>query len=69
MGLGESYMDGWWDCAEIDQFFVKLYNAGVERRANRKLHAIWLYLKSLILNCQKKSRSVRVAQQHYDPWE
>ncbi|MGA7625509.1 MAG: cyclopropane fatty acyl phospholipid synthase [Candidatus Acidiferrales bacterium] len=66
MGLGESYMDGWWDCAEIDQFFVKLYNAGLERRANRKLHAIWLYLKSLILNCQKKSRSVRVAQQHYD---
>ncbi len=66
MGLGESYMDGWWDCAEIDQFFAKLYTAGLERRANLKLRAIWLYLKSIILNCQTKSRSLRVAEQHYD---
>ena len=54
-------MDGWWDCAEIDQLFVKLFSAGLERRANRKMRAIWLFLKSLILNCQTKSRSVRVA--------
>lgn len=20
LGLGESYMDGWWDCAALDQF-------------------------------------------------
>jgi cyclopropane-fatty-acyl-phospholipid synthase len=66
MGFGESYMDGWWDCAEIDQLFVKLYCAGLERRAGRKLRAIGLFFKSLILNCQTKPRSVRVAEQHYD---
>jgi cyclopropane-fatty-acyl-phospholipid synthase len=66
MGLGESYMDGWWDCPEIDQFFVKLYNSGLVRRGNRKLRATWLYVKSLILNCQTKSRAVRVAEKHYD---
>ena len=21
LGLGESYMDGWWDCPALDQFF------------------------------------------------
>lgn len=66
LGLGESYMDGWWDCAEIDQFFCKIYSAGLERRANRKFLAIWLFLKSLILNCQTRSRSVQVAERHYD---
>ena len=66
IGLGESYMDGWWDCAEIDQLFVKLFCAGLERRANQKLQGIWLFLKSLILNCQTKSRAARVAEQHYD---
>ena len=25
IGLGESYMDGWWECKSIDQFFYKLY--------------------------------------------
>jgi len=66
MGLGESYMDGWWDCAEVDQLFFKLFSAGLERRAGRKLQAVWLFMKSLVLNCQTKSRSTRVAQQHYD---
>ena len=24
MALGESYMDGWWDCDALDQFFYRL---------------------------------------------
>jgi len=24
MGLGEAYMDGWWDCDELDEFFNKI---------------------------------------------
>lgn len=23
LGLGESYMDGWWECDRLDMFFVK----------------------------------------------
>jgi cyclopropane-fatty-acyl-phospholipid synthase len=22
LGLGESYMDGWWECKNLDQFFL-----------------------------------------------
>src|SRR5690606_5323907 len=25
MGLGESYMDGWWDCAHLDQFIARVH--------------------------------------------
>jgi len=24
LGLGESYMDGWWDCDRLDEFFYKI---------------------------------------------
>ncbi|MGE8542185.1 MAG: hypothetical protein ACN6NX_12840 [Acinetobacter sp.] len=25
LGLGESYMDGWWDCERLDIFFIKYF--------------------------------------------
>lgn len=24
LGLGESYMDGWWDCNRLDEFFDRI---------------------------------------------
>jgi cyclopropane-fatty-acyl-phospholipid synthase len=24
LGLGESYMDGWWDCQALDDFFTRI---------------------------------------------
>ena len=30
IGLGESYMDGWWDCARIDEFICRLLKGNLE---------------------------------------
>ena len=27
LGLGESYVDGWWDCPALDQFFFRILSA------------------------------------------
>lgn len=35
VGLGESYMGGWWDCKELDQFFFKIFPTGIDRSAAR----------------------------------
>ena len=32
LGLGESYMDGWWDCERLDIFFHKVLRAGLENQ-------------------------------------
>jgi cyclopropane-fatty-acyl-phospholipid synthase len=66
VGLGESYMDGWWDCQKLDQFFFKIFTADVDRRAARSGRAAVLLLKSIIFNPQTKSRATKVAKQHYD---
>lgn len=29
LGLGESYMDGWWECDRLDMFFSKVLRAGL----------------------------------------
>ncbi len=32
LGLGESYMDGWWECERLDIFFHKVLRAGLEKQ-------------------------------------
>lgn len=31
LGLGESYMDGWWDCERLDEFFFRILRARLDR--------------------------------------
>lgn len=64
LGLGESYMDGWWDSPALDEFFARA------KRANlHKLHgqwdSLWLILKSF-WNLQSRRFAPRVAREHYD---
>jgi cyclopropane-fatty-acyl-phospholipid synthase len=65
LGLGEAYMDGWWDCQALDRFFFKILRAGLYEHAPR-----WITLaaafKAHLYNGQSRSRSHRVAEVHYD---
>ena len=66
LGLGESYMDGWWDAPALDQLMTRVMNANLEEKVkgsiNLKLHV----LKSMLFNFQKRSRAFQVGEQHYD---
>jgi len=33
LGLGESYVDGWWDCPALDQLFSRILKAELDRNA------------------------------------
>lgn len=65
IGLGEAYMDGWWDCEALDEFFTRVLRAEIEDRV-RTVRDKLLQFKSLLLNDQRGSRSHRVGEQHYD---
>jgi cyclopropane-fatty-acyl-phospholipid synthase len=66
LGLGEAYMDGWWDCAELDGFFYRVVkeNLGAQLRITPSL--VWLTLTSRLQNRQNKRRAFEVARVHYD---
>ena len=36
LGLGESYMDGWWECERLDMFFSSVLRAGLENQLPRQ---------------------------------
>ena len=66
LGLGEAYMDGWWDCAQLDEFFHKVVRADLGRYLRLTPAAAWLTLRSWLQNRQDRRRAFEVAEVHYD---
>src|SRR5215470_9663839 len=66
IGLGEAYMDGWWDCERLDEFFGRALGAGLSERIPMALNLLWLLLKSRIENRQRKGLARAAAETHYN---
>jgi cyclopropane-fatty-acyl-phospholipid synthase len=66
LALGESYMDGWWECEALDQFFDRVLSAGLDQKARRSLRVLWAGLKCRVANPQRISRAFEVGKRHYD---
>jgi len=66
LGLGEAYMDGWWDCEDLAEFFNRATGANVKEQFRPTPNLIWQYLKARLLNMQSLGRAKRVAKMHYN---
>jgi cyclopropane-fatty-acyl-phospholipid synthase len=67
LALGESYMDGWWDCKALDQFCYKLLRGRIDKQVNVTNPAfIMHFLKAYFFNAQSKKRAYIVGEEHYD---
>lgn len=66
LGLGESYMDGQWDCERIDQLIERLLRGALNQRfANTRAHR-WLTWMARLQNLQTRARARIVGERHYD---
>ncbi len=65
VGLGESYVEGWWDVPNLDEFFFKIIRANL---ADKVITADLIFhsLKARIFNLQKKSKASEIGKKHYD---
>jgi cyclopropane-fatty-acyl-phospholipid synthase len=66
LGLGESYMDGDWSCASLDQFFDRVISAQLSQKVRFTPSRALLFLQARIRNLQTVKRSVQAADTHYD---
>jgi len=66
LGLGESYMDGWWDAASIDQLIYHILDAELETKVRGNLKISWQVVKARLTNLQSSSRAFEVGRRHYD---
>jgi cyclopropane-fatty-acyl-phospholipid synthase len=65
LGLGESYMDGWWDCPSLDEFFHHVLAADLDTRIEPWKDMLRL-VRAKALNLQKPSRAFHIGRHHYD---
>ena len=66
LGLGEAYMDGWWDCEDLAEFFNRVIGSGMDQKLRVTFNLIWQIVQARFLNMQNISRSRRVAKMHYN---
>jgi cyclopropane-fatty-acyl-phospholipid synthase len=66
IGLGESYMDGWWECEELDLFIEKLLRIDIKKKIEGSLRLKLLTVQALLTNMQSRARAKIVAEKHYD---
>ena len=65
LGLGESYMDGWWDCEQLDELISRVLQARLDEQVGRP-GWWWALLRARLTNLQSLSRAWQVGQAHYD---
>ena len=65
LGLGEAYMDGWWDAGAVDQFLYRVLTGQLQSKIRFDLALALLTVKAVVLNPQRLH--VReVGEKHYD---
>jgi cyclopropane-fatty-acyl-phospholipid synthase len=66
LGLGESYMNGWWDCKSLDQLFCKGSAAVLEGRIKIPPSLIIYKIKDILFNRQARQNAFRNYEHHYE---
>ena len=65
LGLGESWMDNWWDCNRLDEMMNRLLRTDLARN-QRFLSHLMPWVQANLFNLQKQSRAFQVGEKHYD---
>jgi cyclopropane-fatty-acyl-phospholipid synthase len=66
LGLGESYMDEWWDCQRLDILFERILRVKLEEKVKIPFNFYVKNILAKIVNFQSKMRAREVAHKHYD---
>ena len=66
LGLGETYMNGWWDAEDIPDVIKRMLLAGGGRRWYVRLGRARDVLRARLRNCQKDRGAFEVGERHYD---
>ena len=66
LGLGESYMDSWWECEKLDEMICRVLRVGGENLVSKNLLIILHVIKAKIFNLQTKKGAKKVTLEHYD---
>jgi cyclopropane-fatty-acyl-phospholipid synthase len=65
LGLGEAYMDGWWDCDQLDELVRRAQSGGIVRQLVSPT-TLARVAQAKVMNLQSRRRAFTVGERHYD---
>ncbi|WP_425495898.1 cyclopropane fatty acyl phospholipid synthase [Oleiagrimonas citrea] len=65
LGLGEAYMEGWWDAEDLPGFFTRILAAQLDRDL-KTLDTLIAHLKARFVNLQRGEHAFEIGKAHYD---
>ncbi|WP_199097430.1 cyclopropane fatty acyl phospholipid synthase [Dyella sp. ASV21] len=65
LGLGESYMDGWWDAEDLPGMFTLLLRSRLDNEL-KTLDTLLAHLKARFINLQRGENAFEIGKAHYD---
>ena len=65
LGLGESYMDSWWDCPRVDEMLARIIRAELDKHEKITPELVLLNLKARLFNTQNPKNAYENIS-HYD---
>jgi cyclopropane-fatty-acyl-phospholipid synthase len=66
LAFGESYMDGWWDSAALDETVSRLVGLGIDRYIRLTPAKIALIIGASLGNLGSKAKAFEVGERHYN---
>ncbi|MFO7524519.1 MAG: cyclopropane fatty acyl phospholipid synthase [Ignavibacteriaceae bacterium] len=66
LGMGESYMDGWWDTERLDEMIYKIIRADLLNKLKHNYKTTFQLAGFYLLNMQTRRRAFLIGERHYD---
>jgi cyclopropane-fatty-acyl-phospholipid synthase len=66
LGVGESYMDGWWDAEQLDEFINRILRARLDEKIRRAWSIVLRVGLARVANLQSRRRAFIIGERHYD---
>ena len=66
LGIGESYMDKWWEVEKLDELIYRILKAQLDKKIRLKFSILSKLVTSRLFNLQSKQRAFIIGEKHYD---
>ncbi|KQC09560.1 MAG: cyclopropane fatty acyl phospholipid synthase, partial [Candidatus Cloacimonas sp. SDB] len=66
LGLGESYMDKWWDVEKLDELIFRILRADLQKKVKHNYKVALQLAGFWLINMQSRRRAFIIGQRHYD---
>ena len=66
LGIGESYMDGWWDSEKLDELIYRIIRNDLQNKVRHNFKIALQLAGFYLINMQARRRAFIIGERHYD---